>query len=515
MSERPDDKCAPEATTAPGAPRPKRTIQTTVVPEPLSTEGRLVDRGEIARGGQGSVRKVFDRRLERHAALKRIDPELADDPDAVRRFLYEARITGQLDHPNIVPIYDLVEEGPQRSFVMKLVEGETLGLRLKRPMRGDMDLARLLEVFLKICDAVAFAHSRGVIHRDLKPHNVMIGEYGEVYVMDWGCAHVQPHANDALEGLPRPHRLDAAGTIIGTPAYMAPEQAWGRTDEIDERTDVFGLGAILYEILTGAPPYTAATDSETMALARAGTPRPPTEVARQRTPPAALATIAMRALATERHERFPSVQSLRDEVERYLHRGVHFRTLPFPAGTLIVREGDRADEAYVIMSGRCEAFRVERGRRVPLRTLGPGDVFGEAALFDAEPRNASVVALEEVTAVAVTREVLSSELGTDTWIGTFVRALISRFRDFDARHALTRRVTENARIASLLIHHLSRAGTWMRGGAVGMSWSRLWPAVQDECGISEEAALAIVGRTADLHYDRETDTITLELLSMA
>jgi serine/threonine-protein kinase len=167
------------------------------------------------------------------------------------------------------------------------------------------------------------------------------------------------------------------------------------------------------------------------------------------------------------------------------------------------------------MSGRCEAFRSERGRRVLLRTLGPGDVFGEAALFDAEPRNASVVALEDVTAVVVTREVLNQELGADTWIGTFVRALISRFRDFDARHALTRRVTENARIASLIIHHISRAGTWVRGGGVATNWSRLWVTLESECGISEDAALAIVSQTANLTYDRESDEITLSLLTMA
>jgi tRNA A-37 threonylcarbamoyl transferase component Bud32 len=516
VSERDDDnREARTARAGPGGQRPRSTMQMTVVPEP-GVDGRLEDRGEIARGGQGTVRKVFDRRLERHAALKAIDPSLADQPDAIGRFLDEARITGQLDHPNIVPIYDLVEEGPSRSFVMKLVEGETLSVRLRKPARDAHDLARQLEMFLKVCDAVAFAHSRGVIHHDLKPQNVMIGEFGQVYVMDWGCAIVRPDvASKPAEARPRRTIVDEPGTVIGTPAYMAPEQALGRTDEIDERTDVFGLGAILYQILTGVPPYNAEVETEVMAMARAGQPRAPQDAARHRTPPPALAAIAMRALARDRADRYPTVLALRDEVQRFLHRGVFFTTRPFPAGTLIVREGDVADEAYVIVSGRCEAFRDERGRRVSLRTLGPGDVFGEAALFDAEPRNASIIAVDDVSAIAVTREVLNQELGLDTWLGTFVRALIGRFRDLDARHAMTRRVTENARIASLIIHHISRAGTWVRAGAVATSWSRLWHTLSPECGIDEEAALAIVARTADLDYDREADQITLELLSMA
>jgi serine/threonine-protein kinase len=488
--------------------------------DPSDDDGRLADRGEIARGGQGVIRKVFDRRLERYVALKVIDPELANRPDSLGRFLDEARVTGQLDHPNIVPIYDLIGEGASaRRFVMKLVEGETLAARLARSGRGgELDLPKLLEIFLKVCDAIAFAHSRGVIHRDLKPENVMIGEFGQVYVMDWGIAMVRPPvARDGAIDEARPRRtvVDEPGTVIGTSAYMAPEQAWGRTDEIDERTDVFGLGAILYAILAGMPPYPGPGDTDAMAQARDASPRPPHEAARGRTPPLAVSQIAMRALARERVDRYQSVLELRGEVERFLHRGAFFTSRPFPAGTLIVYEGERADEAYLITSGRCEAFRDERGRRVSLRTLGPGDVFGEAALFAAEPRNASVVALDDVTAIVVTREVLNRDLGVDSWVGTFIRALTARFRDFEARHTLTRRVTDNARIAAAIVNHVSRAGSWIRPGVLATSWSRLWESLRVECGISEDAAIAIVERTADLRLDRDADQITLELLSMA
>jgi len=518
-------------TTARGGRRPKVEAKPTSVARatsggrvgagatasPRAGTDRLADRGEIARGGQGAVRKVFDRRLERYVALKVMDANLAGDPDALCRFLDEARITGQLDHPNIVPIYDLVEQPASTpEFMMKLVEGETLAARLKKlRARPDGDLARLLEIFLKVCDAVAFAHSRGVIHRDLKPANIMIGEFGQVYVMDWGCAIVGPAARGRApaEGRPRRTVVDPPGTVIGTFAYMAPEQALGKAAEIDQRTDVFGLGAVLYEVLTGIPPNPGPTDTEAMDQARTGSARPPHEVALGRTPPLALSQIAMRALARERADRFPTVSELRDEVERFLHRGAFFTSRPFPAGTLIVREGELADEAYVITSGRCEAFREERGRRISLRTLGPGDVFGEAVMFAREPRNASIVAVDDVSAIVVTREVIERELGLDSWMGTFIRALTARYRDLESRHTLTRRVTDNARIATAIISHISRAGTWIRPGVLATSWSRMWAALGGECGIDEDAALSIVSRTTSLAVDG--DQITLELLSMA
>jgi serine/threonine-protein kinase len=296
---------------------------------------------------------------------------------------------------------------------------------------------------------------------------------------------------------------------------MAPEQALGKHDEIDERTDVFGLGAVLYQILTGVPPHAGADDSEERLFARSGMIKLPEEATRGRTPPAEMAAIAMRALAYKKEDRYPSVVALRDEVERFLHRGAFFTPRPFPAGTLIVREGDIADEAYVITEGRCEAFREERGKRVLLRTFGPGDVFGEGALFAGEPRNASVVALDNVTAVVVTREVLDRELGGESWLGTFFRALTARYRDLEARHALTRRVNENTRIATEMVNHISRAGTWVRPGVLAMTWSRLWSQLREECHLSEDQALAIVEQTNNLQYDASRDEIALALLSMA
>jgi serine/threonine-protein kinase len=477
---------------------------------------RLEDRGEIARGGQGVIRKMFDHNLHRYVAQKVMDPNLVHHPDERGRFLDEARITGQLDHPNIVPVYDLVEDDEKTEFVMKLVEGETLSKRLKRRKNAD-DLPRFLEIFLKVCDAIAFAHSRGVVHRDLKPANIMLGEFGQVYVMDWGCAHIlrPTSSGQPPEGTPQRTIVDEPGMVIGTSAYMAPEQALGHTDEIDERTDVFGLGAVLYEILTGSPPYPGTDEEQSSELARTAKIRRPEEVEKMRTPPPGVSAIAMRALSARREDRYPSVTALRGEIERFLHRGAFFTPRPYPAGTLIVREGDIADEAYIITSGHCEAFREERGRKVSLRTLGPGEVFGEGALFAREPRNASVVAVDDVNAIVLTQQVLDRELGSDAWLGTFIRALTARYRDFEAREMLTRRVIENGRIVAEIINHISRAGRWVRPGVLATSWSRLWSTLQPVVHITEDQALAIVARTQDLDYDAPSDEITLALLSMA
>src|SRR5579862_1492985 len=151
---------------------------------------RLRDEGEIARGGMGSIRRIYDNELRRPLARKVIDPRLGADPYSAQRFIDEARITGMLDHPNIVPIHELAaDDRTQASYTMKLVEGQTL-TALIAAQKTRRDLEHILQCVIKVCDALAFAHSRGVIHRDLKPDNIMVGSFGQVYVMDWGLAQV-------------------------------------------------------------------------------------------------------------------------------------------------------------------------------------------------------------------------------------------------------------------------------------------------------------------------------------
>jgi serine/threonine protein kinase len=417
---------------------------------------RMEDDGVIARGGMGEIHKVYDRNIHRYAAMKVLDAELAEHAQARRRFLAEAQITGQLEHPNIVPVYDLelTEQGAPRAFTMKLVDGQTLTDVLRsQPVAARTDAQQwdLLNVFLKVCDAVAYAHSRGVLHRDLKPDNVMIGPYGQVYVMDWGIARIigsavsepPPASGDAaILGAPsvaEPVRVDVdtydEGSIVGTYQYMAPEQAWGRTKDMDARTDVFALGGILYHVLTGQAPYHGSRTALTVELARAALVAPPAEVVKGVTLSPALCAIAMKALAQDREDRYPTVNALKRDVERALRGGLSLGTVVFPSGTVILQEGDAADAAYIVTRGRCEAYKTVSGEKRRLREMGPGDVFGEMALLSSpsQPRSASVAALEDVTAILVTPEVLAREVHAESWLLPLLRTLVERFRELEQR----------------------------------------------------------------------------------
>jgi eukaryotic-like serine/threonine-protein kinase len=234
---------------------------------------------ELARGGMGIVYRGFDRELERELAVKALLLQHLDEPDYVRRFFEEAWISGQLQHPGVVPVYDLGRTAEGRPFfAMKLVEGRTLSALLAARKSPADDLARFLQIFEQVCQTLAYAHARGVIHRDVKPSNIMVGSFGEVQVMDWGLASVLDAAS--LPPLPADQAklrlavhadttIAVSGEVIGTPAYMAPEQARGEQD-LDERCDVFGLGAILFEILTGLPPYASADAREAYEQALVG-----------------------------------------------------------------------------------------------------------------------------------------------------------------------------------------------------------------------------------------------------
>jgi tetratricopeptide (TPR) repeat protein len=286
-------------------------------------------------GGVGRVWLVRDGSLGREVALKELRPDRAD-PDSWNRFVREARVTGQLEHPGIVPVYE-VGRRPQDNqpyYTMRFVHGRTLRdaiaayhERRTRIEAGPLEVRELLGAFVQVCQAVGYAHSRGVLHRDLKPHNVALGDYGEVMVLDWGLAKVlsepQREASRAAHDTPgRPLAPEAdaeatqPGELLGTPAYMAPEQADGRLDLLDARTDVYGLGAILYHLLTGTPPFDGQDTPEVLERVLHGVPRRPRELVAD-TPPA-LEAVCLRALARRREERYPTALALAAEVQHWL-----------------------------------------------------------------------------------------------------------------------------------------------------------------------------------------------------
>ena len=352
---------------------------------------------EVAHGGMGAILSARDTNIHRTVAMKVMRGNQDFDEDRKQRFVQEAQLTGQLEHPNIVPVHELgVDQDGKIFYTMKFVKGVTLhavlsNIRENVPeMVARFPLGQLLTIFQKACDAIAFAHSKGVVHRDLKPENIMIGEYGEVLVMDWGLAKVlriEDRGSKIAEGgRPSPTGDEEAmllvkqlsvisdqsggmtmdGQVMGTPQFMAPEQAEGKVEEIDARTDIFSLGAILYNILTLHPAVSGETVQEILQKIRAGEiahpsaynpkgrsgilpdkpakrdrrdarptmPRPPLFPLRHcpgGRVPESLSAVTMKALALKKEDRYQTVKELQNDIEAYQGG---FATAAERAGTL-------------------------------------------------------------------------------------------------------------------------------------------------------------------------------------
>lgn len=318
----------------------------------------------LASGGMGAVLEVEEATTLRPVALKVMHPSAMQSEDARSRFMLEAQVMARLEHPNIVPMHVLKKDAEGKPFyTMKKVVGRDLQQIISAIRKGhirtaeDFPLARLLQIFQKICDAIGYAHSKGVVHRDLKPANVMVGEFGEVLVMDWGLAKIigqdeaEPSVEDSTDlgaelsesQLANSDLLDVGagltmdGALMGTPQYMAPEQAEGRVNEIDGRTDVWALGGILYSILTLHPPVTGKSLQELLSKVRTGEIVSPTVFNSSRAVgkklsvnpdfkllhcpslkiPAALAAIVQQAMQVEPDHRYPTAEDLREDVEAW------------------------------------------------------------------------------------------------------------------------------------------------------------------------------------------------------
>ncbi|HCN31279.1 MAG TPA: hypothetical protein DIT64_21735 [Verrucomicrobiales bacterium] len=296
----------------------------------------------VGRGGMGAVYRARETRLDREVAIKLLAREAGADPEFAARFAREAQVTAKLDHPSIVPVYGVGYDALGRCYYsMRLVRGRELGeiFQLANAGREGWNVARAVAVMVRVCQAVAFAHGKGVVHRDLKPSNIMVGDLGEVYIMDWGLAKMAGVADlrdirlrlesggvSALDTIVTSGTAgDSAlmtmdGSVVGTPAYMPPEQALSRVDEVDHLSDIYSLGAVLYELLAGHAPYSPKGSKSTPAeVLSTLSNQPPTRVHGENAKaPAELVAVCEKAMARRREDRYPHALDLAEDLQAWL-----------------------------------------------------------------------------------------------------------------------------------------------------------------------------------------------------
>ncbi len=404
------------------------------------THERYVFKGELGRGGMGAVLKVFDTDLRRTLAMKVILGQgsgagSAAEPVSLARFLEEAQVSGQLEHPGVVPVHELgLDPAGNVYFTMRLVRGRELKEIFELVHAGDEDwsLTRALGVLLKVCEAMAYAHDKGVVHRDLKPANIMVGKYGEVYVMDWGLARVEGR-DDSHDLRPEPSiaslsqvrtdrresrdgEIDSPivtmdGTVVGTPAYMPPEQARGEIERVGPRSDVYSLGAILYQLLTGCVPFVppGARVSARTILMRVleGPPKPVHELA-QESVSVELEAICDKAMARDPAQRYADMGGLANDLRAFLENRVvqahrtgalvelkkwvqRNRGLAASLAALVLLSVGGSSSAAVVFGAKNEEIRTARDAALAAKELSAAAALNESRLRTAadEARAAS------------------------------------------------------------------------------------------------------------------------------
>lgn len=471
--------------------------------QPIPAGWEIVDLGLLGAGGMSRVYRVRDESLGREVAFKVLRPELLKEDQALSRFIEEARITAQLDHPNIPAVFALANDKKKSTcFTMKVLEGSSLQQILEQNEREGIDgLFPALDVMVRVCDAVSFAHSRGVLHLDLKPSNVMVGEFGSIYVVDWGLAQRKA-------SLPTREKDD--GSSFGTPAYMPPEQARGQNYALDERSDIFTLGGMLYRILAGRPPYVDKTSNGTRALAIEANVQPPDQTTKRggHQMPRRLVAICMKAMSVNPADRYQEVAEFKRELEDFIRGTAQLPQMTFAAGEAIVREGEVGEAAYVIIEGHCQATRKAAGKNQTLRLLGPGEMFGETAVLTGAPRSATVTALMDTTVAVVDRLFLQEEMERTSFMALAIRTVASSFLDLNAQTSALLEEQRLGKAVDATLRHLALLGTNGPDGTRRTPWKALLAKLVNDTGLTAEAITERLDRQPG--FELTTDLLILK-----
>ena len=373
----------------------------------------------LGTGGMATVYAALDEATGREVAVKVLRPQHRGNAEVVARFIDEARLAARMSHPNLAPLFCLgthPQHGP--CFSMKRIDGHTLHTRM-RPVRRTPKgavLDELVDIVVDVCAALEHAHAAGVVHGDLKCQNVLLGEHGAVYLMDWG--------NAREHGSPAP--VDEAGrpVVLGTLGLLSPEQARG--EELDARTDVFGVGTMIYTLLARRVPYGRGGPQGRIDAAKAGRFEPLSRAAPKA--PATLREICERAMQVDPDDRFQSVHALRQALLDYRRRRVDVPVTRVRAGDVLVREGDVSDVIYIVDEGRFEVSREALSK--PVAEVGLGAVIGETGVLTDGPRTATVTALTDAKVRCLDRNRVEQELErVSPWIQEILRGLARWLRE--------------------------------------------------------------------------------------
>lgn len=394
---------------------------------------RFVQAGPLGEGGYGQVVRYFDNHLNRCVAKKELQANRMDDEHA-KLLVNEARLISYLEHPGITPVYDtFVGSDGSLGYMMKIISGEDLDTKLEGLANQQklMSVAESLRIFTKLCETMAFAHDKGVLHLDLKPSNIMLGTYGEVWLLDWGTGRF--YNPERYEQFLRQYGKTSASTEFhtvargtGTPLFMSLEQGTRPREELTPASDIFSAGVVLYLMLSGKYPFPANTIGDYfLALTKI----PPTPLHQHRgSISLRLSELCMQMLEINPNNRPKSFQAVLAELDSIANAGAATSPSVYNPGEAIIREGEFGEEAYQIIEGKVEISTMVGGTRKVLAVRGAGEVIGELAVFAGGTRNATVVALERTQVNRLTKKQMEQELEKlNPWIIQVFQGLANKF----------------------------------------------------------------------------------------